>query len=329
MSGEGGPSAPINDASAASNSMPVSVLLYVSDSLSSAGSSLYGATDRVWNASLTSYQQQPSVSLSNYVQFPSFTWPYGGGHDDDSSELSTALSNNPHLLQGHLSMSQQLTAAAKKLVHGNNKLPQHVVDGSAKRRNSELAHLLKAWGTTGSTTSPHYQTHSVQSLITNLEELPESSPPLQNSAPPDIMEPSSERSRSPPGSPHPASRVRSPASKETRSEDKDGVETDSATIGASNNATAGLTHLVDSIGAESGSFAEGEHLPGGSKKGRGTEADIASRLAEGTIRALRDLALDEAVELHDSLRYWTERWERPFLSWVEAGPSGKQKYLGL
>jgi hypothetical protein len=87
--------------------------------------------------------------------------------------------------------------------------------------------------------------------------------------------------------------------------------------------------LADSIGAESGSFAEGEHLPGGSKKSRGTEAEIASRLAEGTIRALRDLALDEAVELHDSLRYWTERWERPFLSWVEAGPSGKQKYLGL
>lgn len=51
-------------------------------------------------------------------------------------------------------------------------------------------------------------------------------------------------------------------------------------------------------------------------------SETASQLAEGTIRALRDLALDEAVELHAALRYWTERWERPLLSWVEAGPQG-------
>jgi len=49
-------------------------------------------------------------------------------------------------------------------------------------------------------------------------------------------------------------------------------------------------------------------------------AETASQIAEGTVRALRDLCLDEAVELHLALRFWTERWERPVLSWLEAGP---------
>jgi len=52
------------------------------------------------------------------------------------------------------------------------------------------------------------------------------------------------------------------------------------------------------------------------------DAQTASRLAEGTIRAFRDLALEEAVELNGALQYWTERWERPVLSWLEAGPTG-------
>jgi len=52
-----------------------------------------------------------------------------------------------------------------------------------------------------------------------------------------------------------------------------------------------------------------------------SDAETASRLAEGTIRTLRDLALDEAVELHNSLRFWNERWERPLLGWIEAGPT--------
>lgn len=56
---------------------------------------------------------------------------------------------------------------------------------------------------------------------------------------------------------------------------------------------------------------------------RGTPSETASQLAEGTIRALRDLELEEAVELHRSLRFWTNRWERPILSWLEAGPLGK------
>lgn len=51
-------------------------------------------------------------------------------------------------------------------------------------------------------------------------------------------------------------------------------------------------------------------------------SETASQLAEGTIRALRDLALDEAVELQAALRYWNNRWERPLLSWLEAGPLG-------
>jgi hypothetical protein len=50
--------------------------------------------------------------------------------------------------------------------------------------------------------------------------------------------------------------------------------------------------------------------------------ETASQLAEGTIRALRDMALDEAVELHEALRFWSVRWERPVLSWLEAGPKG-------
>ena len=52
-----------------------------------------------------------------------------------------------------------------------------------------------------------------------------------------------------------------------------------------------------------------------------SSSETASQLAEGTIRAFRDLCLDEAVELHKALRYWSYRWERPFLSWLEAGPT--------
>ena len=37
------------------------------------------------------------------------------------------------------------------------------------------------------------------------------------------------------------------------------------------------------------------------------------------LRALRDLALDEALDLHASLRYWSDRWERPVYSWFLAG----------
>jgi hypothetical protein len=57
-----------------------------------------------------------------------------------------------------------------------------------------------------------------------------------------------------------------------------------------------------------------------------TPSETASQLAEGTIRALRDLALDEAVELQTALRYWNSRWERPLLSWLEAGPLGELPY---
>ena len=40
-----------------------------------------------------------------------------------------------------------------------------------------------------------------------------------------------------------------------------------------------------------------------------------------TLRAYRDLALDEATELHSALHHWTIRWERPILGWLEAGPN--------
>lgn len=59
-----------------------------------------------------------------------------------------------------------------------------------------------------------------------------------------------------------------------------------------------------------------------------SHSETASQLAEGTLRALRDIGLDEAVELHSTLRYWSYRWERPLLSWLEAGPTGTgKKYL--
>ncbi len=58
-------------------------------------------------------------------------------------------------------------------------------------------------------------------------------------------------------------------------------------------------------------------------KGSMTPTATASQLAEGTLRALRDLALDEAVALNAALHYWTRRWERPFLGWLEAGPLGE------
>jgi len=51
------------------------------------------------------------------------------------------------------------------------------------------------------------------------------------------------------------------------------------------------------------------------------DAEMAARLAEGTLRAYRDLVLDEATELHSALHHWTLRWERPFLGWLEAGPT--------
>jgi hypothetical protein len=51
-------------------------------------------------------------------------------------------------------------------------------------------------------------------------------------------------------------------------------------------------------------------------------SETASQIAEGTIRAMRDLLCDEAVELQVALRFWTERWERPVFSWLEAGPRG-------
>jgi ATP synthase regulation protein NCA2. len=52
-----------------------------------------------------------------------------------------------------------------------------------------------------------------------------------------------------------------------------------------------------------------------------SKAVTASRLGEGTIRAMRDMALSEALELHNALRFWTERLERPFLYYLESGPS--------
>jgi hypothetical protein len=45
-----------------------------------------------------------------------------------------------------------------------------------------------------------------------------------------------------------------------------------------------------------------------------------------SLSLLCGLALDEAVDLQHALRFWTERWERPVLSWIEAGPTSKCIY---
>jgi hypothetical protein len=50
-----------------------------------------------------------------------------------------------------------------------------------------------------------------------------------------------------------------------------------------------------------------------------SKAETASRLSEGTVRAMRDMALNEALELHHALRFWTERLERPILFYLEFG----------
>lgn len=61
-------------------------------------------------------------------------------------------------------------------------------------------------------------------------------------------------------------------------------------------------------------------VPGHDHLDQNTHAEMASRLAEGTLRAYRDSQLDEAAELHAALHFWTVRWERPGLAWLEAGP---------
>jgi len=70
----------------------------------------------------------------------------------------------------------------------------------------------------------------------------------------------------------------------------------------------------------SGSMGD-ESLRGASKSTpRYNPSESAAHLAEGTIRMLRDIELDEAIQLHRSLAFWTNRLERPYLSWLEAGP---------
>jgi hypothetical protein len=67
------------------------------------------------------------------------------------------------------------------------------------------------------------------------------------------------------------------------------------------------------------------HKKNKKKKKPVSSSETASLLAEGTLRSLRDFALDEAVELNGALQYWAMRWEMPLLSWLEAGPAGKRE----
>jgi hypothetical protein len=114
-----------------------------------------------------------------------------------------------------------------------------------------------------------------------------------------------------------------PASTEMVTPDEMSLETSSShgdsVEGSTENKTSWITSLTDRGSRPS---QQGTAVPITS-----STSETASQLAEGTLRAFRDIALDEAVELHGALRYWSYRWERPLLSWLEAGPTGKH-YMG-
>lgn len=51
----------------------------------------------------------------------------------------------------------------------------------------------------------------------------------------------------------------------------------------------------------------------------GAADDNPTPYVEATLRAWRNLLLEEAVELQEALRYWNTRSERPWLAWIETG----------
>lgn len=54
--------------------------------------------------------------------------------------------------------------------------------------------------------------------------------------------------------------------------------------------------------------------------GHAEDAEIhPTPYVEATLRAWRNLLLEEAVELEEALRYWNTRSERPLLAYVESG----------
>jgi hypothetical protein len=69
-----------------------------------------------------------------------------------------------------------------------------------------------------------------------------------------------------------------------------------------------------------GATTSDEFSSSGRPKRKISKAETASRLSEGTVRAMRDMALNEALELHHALRFWTARLERPVLFYMEVGP---------
>ncbi|KAL7538004.1 hypothetical protein ACHAXR_008212, partial [Thalassiosira sp. AJA248-18] len=86
-------------------------------------------------------------------------------------------------------------------------------------------------------------------------------------------------------------------------------------------ARASIIDLSKSSSSGSGMYDHGNNSNSVSPdNNQAMHAEMAARLAEGTLRAYRDLALDEATELHSALHHWTIRWDRPFLGWLEAGP---------
>ena len=82
----------------------------------------------------------------------------------------------------------------------------------------------------------------------------------------------------------------------------------------------GLTKISSFSGLNSMSMGPGGDSKPKKNRRHVSKAVTASRLGEGTIRAMRDLALNEALELHHALRFWTARLERPLLYYLEFGP---------
>ena len=67
----------------------------------------------------------------------------------------------------------------------------------------------------------------------------------------------------------------------------------------------------DGIAMDNPNVSEASSKPESSDLfGSVSDAEKASKLAEGSILILRDMILDDGVQLNESLRFWNDRWER-------------------
>jgi hypothetical protein len=100
------------------------------------------------------------------------------------------------------------------------------------------------------------------------------------------------------------------------------VEYDAAAVAAAAGRQTALSKSSGRIHRQSVIFGRSSTLIGGDANcyTLPQNAEVAARLAVGALKAYRDIALDEAAELHDALHHWTVRWLHPLLAFLEAGP---------